>query len=103
MELSEWHRWWKEFGARQLRDLLMREWDPIGVSEAPEARDEYDGYLGSIAAGLHRGDSVDELAELLARFRTDRMGLRPDPDRDFSAAKAIHEWYGASLTRAAGD
>jgi hypothetical protein len=102
MELSEWHRWWKEFGARQLRDLLMREWDPIGVSLVPEARDEYDGYLGSIAARLRRGDSVDKLAELLAGFRTERMGLRPDPARDLSAAHAIHEWYLTSVTRAAG-
>jgi hypothetical protein len=30
------------------RDVLMREWDPIGVSGIPEAADEYDSDLGTI-------------------------------------------------------
>ena len=32
----------------RVRDVLMREWDPIGVSGIPEAADEYDSYLGTI-------------------------------------------------------
>jgi hypothetical protein len=70
MELSEWHLWFKRRGGRALRDLVMREWDPIGVSGAPEALDEYDGYLGRIADRLRREAPAEEIAELLGSFRT---------------------------------
>jgi hypothetical protein len=30
----------------KVREVLMREWDPIGVRDAPEAQDEYDSYVG---------------------------------------------------------
>ena len=35
----------------------MEEWDPIGVSDTPEAADEYDGYIGGIYELLERGAS----------------------------------------------
>jgi hypothetical protein len=28
----------------RLRQILLRDWDPIGVQHAPEASDEYDAY-----------------------------------------------------------
>ncbi len=28
-----------------IRKILMEEWDPIGVSDIPEAQDEYDSYI----------------------------------------------------------
>lgn len=35
--------------AKQLQDaiaeILLREWDPIGVVDTPEAQDEYDSYV----------------------------------------------------------
>lgn len=33
---------------RQIREILMRDWDPIGVHGIPEAADEYDMYIGGI-------------------------------------------------------
>jgi len=30
---------------RQIRRVLMEAWDPIGVSDIPEAADEYDSYI----------------------------------------------------------
>jgi hypothetical protein len=99
MDVRDWNRWWRQSGGDQLRDLVMRVWDPIGVSDLPEARDEYDSYLGLIAGRLRRGDSVEGLAGLLGRLRTEQMGLRPDPARDLSAAAAIHDWYATSRAR----
>jgi hypothetical protein len=32
----------------RVREILMREWDPIGVSGVPEAADEYDRYVGTV-------------------------------------------------------
>ncbi len=31
-----------------IREILMNEWDPIGVSHIPEAQDEYDSYVGDV-------------------------------------------------------
>ena len=31
-----------------IRAVLMAEWDPIGVSDIPEAADEYDSYIGGV-------------------------------------------------------
>jgi len=44
--------WWKRKGQRELRALLMEEWDPIGVSGVAEAADEYDSYLLQLARRL---------------------------------------------------
>jgi hypothetical protein len=30
---------------KAIHDVLLNEWDPIGVNDAPEARDEYDNYI----------------------------------------------------------
>lgn len=33
-----------------IRALLLGEWDPIGINDVPEARDEYDAYV----RGVHK-------------------------------------------------
>ena len=48
VELSQWHRWWKQQGNRELRDLLMLWWDPLGVYSIPEGIDEYDHHVGRV-------------------------------------------------------
>jgi hypothetical protein len=58
MDLAESHMWWKRRGARELRRILMEEWDPISVRGIPEAADKYDGYLGPLASRLREGVSA---------------------------------------------
>jgi len=36
----------------RVREILMRDWDPIGVSRVPEAADEYDRYVGKVRDAL---------------------------------------------------
>ena len=65
----------------RLRQLFMREWDPIGVSEIPEASDEYDRYVGYTYVMLmdeHR--SAAEIAAYLVEVETNYMGMTPRPD-----------------------
>jgi hypothetical protein len=93
MDLQEWSRWWKETGSQQLRQLVMKVWDPIGVAGEPAAMYEYDSYLERIAGGLRRGFSVDAIAAELAEYRTSNMGLPPVPERDHAAATVIARWY----------
>jgi hypothetical protein len=53
----------------------MFEWDPIGVSDTPEASDEYDGYIGPVLDLLNAKASSDEVAAYLRKVETERMGL----------------------------
>ena len=81
MELADWHMWWKRSGARELRQLLIEEWDPIHVRGVPEAADEYDTYLGQIASLLREGATVEDVAAFLndvegCRWVSGRLPLR---------------------------
>lgn len=61
---------------KRVRDILMREWDPIGVAGIPEASDEYDAYVGEVYVMSmdHRATSA-EIAEYLFDIATGHMGL----------------------------
>jgi hypothetical protein len=53
-------------------------WDPIGVSGAPQARDEYYGYLPKVFQ-LVMSDKRQELVDYLRYVSEDRMGV-PETD-----------------------
>jgi len=95
VKLSDWHLWFKREGGRELRNVLLELWDPIGVADEPLARDEYDGYIGRIADRLRRGSSVDDVAAFLSSATLD-MGLPPDQARDRRVAAALATWYQGS-------
>ena len=60
----------------RVRDLFMREWDPIGVSEIPEASDEYDSYVAvAYVMLMARRASSDAIAAYLLDIATNHMGL----------------------------
>jgi len=65
-------------------EALYYLWDPIGVSGAPEARDEYRAYLPR-AFALVKAGAGEELVSYLTEIGGERMGLRPDEE---GAAKA---------------
>ena len=73
-----------EHGAMQRRarviqgaigDLLLKEWDPIGIADVPEAQDEYDSYVGRVYRVLASGASPQAVAEFLWAIEKD-MGLK---------------------------
>jgi len=64
-----------------IRQVLLRDWDPIGVSDVPEARDEYDAYIGGVYRLLASGASEDEIIEHLHRIESDTIGM-PAVDRE---------------------
>ena len=53
----------------------MAKWDPIGVSDVPEAADEYDSYIGGVFDLLNRGATDGEISQYFIGIETDRMGL----------------------------
>ena len=48
-----------------IRQILMKEWDPIGVSHVVEAQDEYDSYIPHIYSQLLHRKSEEEIFENL--------------------------------------
>jgi hypothetical protein len=60
----------------RIREVLMREWDLIGVSGVPEAADEYDSYVGGVYMMLMQGRASSEaIAAYLFDIATRHMGL----------------------------
>ncbi len=49
----------KEQRAREIqetiRDVLVHDWDPVGVGGVPEAQDEYDSYVGAFTDSWYQG------------------------------------------------
>ena len=64
-----------------IRQVLLHDWDPIGIRDGPGAGDEYDSYIGGVYRLLASGVSEDELVEHLWRIETVNMGLA-SLDRD---------------------
>lgn len=58
-----------------IRVALMRDWDPIGVADIPEAADEYDSYIASIYRILVDARSEEAMVDFLYRTETETMGL----------------------------
>lgn len=48
-----------------IRQVLLRSWNPIGVDEEPEFRDEYDSFIGGAYRILTSGRSEEELIAYL--------------------------------------
>ena len=59
----------------EIRNVLLREWDPIGVIDIPEAQDEYDSYIGGVYGLLASRASAAQVAEHLRKIEFEQMGL----------------------------
>ncbi len=60
---------------RQMRVVLARDWDPIGVGDAPGAFDEYFGYERGAYDVAVTTRSAEAVARHLLEIEQDRMGL----------------------------
>ena len=58
-----------------IHGILLKEWDPIGVSHIPEAQDEYDSYVGEVHRLLSRRVPQHEIFNYLWSVETEHMGL----------------------------
>jgi len=62
----------KEKRAAEIQDsirvILLREWDPIGIKDEPQAQDEYDSYVGRVYCLLSSKSSEDQVVDCLDRI-----------------------------------
>lgn len=74
-----------------IRQALLREWDPIGVRDVPEAQDEYDSYVGGVYRLLANGASNRQLAEHLSRIEQESMGFSTTPGALVGVAERLKQ------------
>jgi len=67
---------------KAIHDVLINEWDPIGVNDAPEAQDEYDDYIPAVFQLITDGARDEVIANHLEHIARDLIGLPPSPIRD---------------------
>jgi hypothetical protein len=60
---------------QRVAEVLHYLWDPIGVSDCPEARDEYDSYVPKVFSLLIHHSDPNEIVQFLVKTETETMGL----------------------------
>jgi hypothetical protein len=78
----------------RVREILMRDWDPIGISGVEEAVDEYDAYVARAYVMLmDEQANAEAIAAYLFEIATANMGLSADrsslAERSANAANAL--------------
>lgn len=74
-----------------IKQVLLHDWDPVGVSDTPEAHDEYDSYVGGIYRLLASGASEYQIIERLHNLETVSMGLPGNKERLGDVARKLAE------------
>ncbi len=59
---------------KSIAQVLLRDWDPIGVKNEPQAQDEYDSYIAGIYRLLAAGATPQVVAEHLCRVEAESIG-----------------------------
>ncbi len=70
----------------KVRAVLLDEWDPIGILDAPAVSDEYDSYAAHVGEMLVSKKSAIEISDYLSGVETQLMELHPNKDRALSLA-----------------
>jgi len=62
---------------KAIRDILLKEWDPIGIYRAgPD--DEYDSYIWPIFQLVESGADATKVTDCLCNLENDIMGSFPE-------------------------
>ena len=63
---------------KAIDEILWKEWDPIGINDTPQARDEYYMYLPQVYRLKSENADMEIIAQYLLNIEVDRMGLPGD-------------------------
>ena len=63
---------------RRVDEVLYYVWDPIGVSDEPYARTEYESYVLKVLQLVEENDDIRPVSTHLAKIVRNEMGLSPD-------------------------
>jgi len=76
-------------------EILHYVWDPIGVQDIPEARDEYHGYLPQVFKLVKADADQIKIAEYLDRTQKNDIGLSSNPSKNLKVAAILLDWRAA--------
>jgi hypothetical protein len=78
----------KHLSARhaEIAEILLTDWDPIGIQAEPGAQDEYDAYIRQIDALIQMSASPEAIADRLMQISGELMGLSASRDKALRAA-----------------
>lgn len=62
----------------EVKNVLLLEWDPIGIRDCPEAEDEYDSYVPRVSLMLRERKTAEELYAYLRWLEVERICLDGD-------------------------
>ena len=77
-----------------IRKILLKEWNPIGVKDIPQAQNEYDSYIPQICKMLINHESSENIFQYLRKIETDYMGLCGNQNHTRSIAKKLADIVG---------
>ena len=86
--MSDWRNRAKRYH-EAIRIVLLKEWDPIGVADIPEAQDEYDAYVPGVYKRLISRASEEEMFTYLWEIETEHMGLCGNSNHTRAIAKRL--------------
>jgi hypothetical protein len=70
-------------------EILWRDWDPIGVNDMPEARDEYQSYLPHIFRLAVEGKDAEHISSSLVATIEESIGLGASREHCLMVARKI--------------
>lgn len=62
----------------EVKNILLLDWDPIGIRDCPEADDEYDSYVPRVSQMLLARKTVEELYAYLRWLEVEYICLDGD-------------------------
>ena len=77
---------------QRVDEVLHYLWDPIGISNHPEARDEYCAYLPELFSLLKEEASTDDIANYLNDISTEKMGLQKNGEHTLKIVVLLKNW-----------
>ncbi len=75
----------------RLDEILWTDWDPIGVNDVEQARDEYYGYLPHLLRLVLDGAPATQIATYLHGIATKQMGLSSTLSDHVAVAEKVHQ------------
>jgi hypothetical protein len=73
-----------------VKEILFREWDPIGINSNPSLSDEYDSYANGIVRLLQAEADEYKIAEHLRNLQRVNMGMSStNEERDRGIARRL--------------
>ena len=79
---------------RAVDEVLHYVWDPIGVAQAPYARDEYLSYLPQVFSLVRAAAEDGQVANYLSQIAEEHMGLTGNRGHDLRVAQVLSAWRG---------